>query len=156
MQERSRHHLSDDLEIEVQAISPIKSLRLLHKLMNAAVPAFAAATKGAKGVALKDIPLDGLADAAAMLFNRFSADDQEEIVKQLLENSILHKGGKQFKTMDVIAIEFLGRVDLLYRATWEALKVNYQSFWPTVRDALAAGAVAGAPVSSLLTQSPGR
>lgn len=156
MQEATRHRLSDDLEIEVQAISPVKSLRLLHRLMNAAVPAFAAASKGTKGLALKDVPLDGLADAATLLFDRFSADDQEEIIRQLLENATLLKGEKRLRLLDVWAVEFLGRVDLVYRAAWAALKVNYQSFWPTVRDALAAGAVATAPVSSLLTSSPGQ
>jgi hypothetical protein len=150
LQERRRMRLTDDLEVEVQAIDPFRGQRLLHRLMQAFAPAFGAVMKGNGEINLKGVNLDNIGPALATLFDRFSADDQEDVVKQLLGSALLHKDGKQFPLLGVAAVELAGRVDLLYAAAWYALEVNFKSFLPAVPKLLAlfTAAEAKAPAST--------
>lgn len=124
----------DGFRFSVQQLPGMRSLRLMHKLAKALGPGVLKALSGAPegaggGVSLGNLDLGNLADGLSLLFDKFSADDFEAVVRELFETATVTENGNTFPMMQVFDNTFAGRPDVVLKAVQFALEVNYKSFF---------------------------
>ena len=85
------------------------------------------------------------------IFENLSAQEQEEIIRLLLEEALVSfRGKKQPLMLDLDGV-FGGRPELLLAAAYFALTVNFASFGPAARKLMAVFAATVSPSTSLPT-----
>ena len=139
------------IELEVQQLPAMRSVRLLHRLTRALGPASAAAAKGSgKGgkMSLGDLDVGNLSDAATLFFDKFSEQDLEEVTRLLLEESLTDVQGKKLPTLSVLDQVYGGRPDLLLKAVAFALEVNFETLFAAARGLMGQRSVAVSPSTS--------
>jgi hypothetical protein len=154
MRESRSKQLEPGFELKVQQLPPMKAMRLLHRISKAVAPAFAAAGKGK--LDLLDTDLGDLSQAAALLFDRFSEQDLEDVTRALLAESWVTRDGKICETMPVFDAIFGGRLDLVIGAIGFALEVNYGNLMSAIRPLLAARVAEGKSTSLKISESSGQ
>jgi hypothetical protein len=122
------------------------SNRLL-RLMVDALPAVAKMAGGAKLSALLDQELDTLLPAVGAIIAKLTADEQEEITRELLAPVVVVLSGKQEPVLDVFDIHFQGRIASAYKLVFQTIKVNFGNFG-VARDANGAARQTQTPASS--------
>lgn len=128
----------DGVTFTVQQMPVKRSLKLLHRLARAGVPALLKAIGTADLKSIKtigDLDLSNMGDAAAMLFDKFSAEDLDHVMSELLESSTLMHEGKELPTIKALDIALRGRPMTLFKALAFALEVNYGDFSAAFLDA---------------------
>ena len=140
-----------DVELDVQQLPAMRSMRLLHRLTRALGPAFAAAAKGGGKMSLGDLDIGNLSDAANLFFDKFSEQDLEDVTRQLLEESLTSLGGKKLPTLSVLDQVYGGRPDLLLKAVAFALETNYGPLFAAARGLMGQRSVAASPLTSPTT-----
>jgi hypothetical protein len=136
MARRAETQTIDGVQFTVQQLPAMRSMKLMHKLAKALGPAMLKAV--GSGGSLKELNLGNAGDAAQMLFEKFSADDFEALIRELLETALVTRGGSQIPLMPVFDDEMCGKPDTVLKLLRFALSVNYQSFWKGLSASVAA------------------
>lgn len=138
----------DGIKVTVQQMPVKRSIKLMHKLARAGVPAMLKAIGSAKledlaaeaggsvtAALLGALDLSNFGEAAAMLFEKFSEQDLDQCMSELLENAIVETAdGKTLpalKALDIVITSPFTVVKLLGLA----LEVNYGDFSAAFRAA---------------------
>ena len=136
MRTRERKTLSEspEVQIEVQQLDAMRSLRLLHRLTKIVAPAVA---RMSGGKSLMEMDVGALGGAADALFANFSEQDLEEITKTLLADSVVRADSREIPCYPVgFNLAFDGHPDLLLKALLFALEVNYKDLFASARGLL--------------------
>lgn len=123
----------DGLRFAVQQLPAMRSMRLLHKLARAIGPGLLKSLSGAgdvsAGVKVADMDVGDMADGIGMVFDRFSADDLEALIRELFESATVAEGGNTLPLMPVFDNVMAGRPTTVLKAVRFALEVNYRDFF---------------------------
>lgn len=133
---RERKTLSEspEVQIEVQQLDAMRSLRLLHRLTKIVAPAVA---RLGGGKSLMEMDVGALGGAADALFANFSEQDLEEITKTLLSDAVARADGKELPCYPLgFGLAFDGRPDLILKALMFALELNYGPLFESARGLL--------------------
>lgn len=140
----------DGVLFTVQTMPLKRSLRLMHKLARAGMPAMLKAVGGANvsaKVKLADMNIDlsNLSDAAAMVLDKFSENDLEHMTNELLESATITAEGKEAPALRVM--DSVCKPMTVFKALGFALEVNYGDFFAAFLDAAGTLQPEPAPVS---------
>lgn len=127
----------DGLSFTVQQMPVKRSIKLMHKLARAGVPALLKAvgttkldglgeTLGLKSL-LENLDLSNFGEAATMLFDKFSESDLDHAMAELFESATVEGEGKTLpvlKALDVV----ISNPGTVLKALGFALEVNYGDF----------------------------
>src|SRR6185295_19587028 len=132
----------DGVTFRVQQLPVKRAIKLMHKLARAGVPALLKAVGGSdlKKLSLSDLDLSSLGDAATMLFDRFSEQDLDQVMQELLEGATLEFEGKELPALKSLDVALRGKPLTLMKGLGFALEVNFGDFLPAL---LAAGGALG-------------
>lgn len=122
---------SQDIDGTVFAVTQLpamRSMRLMHRLAKAVGPAMLKAV-GGKAVSLKELDLASVGDAAQMVFETFSENDFEALIRELLEGATVDHEGRTIPLMPVFDLVLAGKVGTILKLLKFALEVNYGSFF---------------------------
>lgn len=122
---------SQDIDGTMFAVSQLpamRSMRLMHRLAKAVGPALLKAA-GGKAVSLKELDLSNAGEAAQMLFETFSENDFETLIRELLESATVEHEGRTIPLMPVFDVVMAGKPGTILKLLKFALEVNYGSFF---------------------------
>lgn len=131
MARETRSATIDGFTFTVQQLPAMRAIKLMHKLTRAAGPALLKAVGGAAGgVKLSNLNLADMADGAQTLFDKFSEDDLEALIKTLFEGAVLGVDGKEYPlSPGVLDIQLSGKPGTILKAVRFALEANYADFF---------------------------
>lgn len=123
----------DGLTFTVGQLPAMRAVKLMHRLARAVGPAMLKSLAGANVASVKDIAnldlnLGDAADGVAMMFDKFTENDLEALIRELFETATVVHNGNTVPLMPVFDHVMQGRAGTVMKAVKFALEVNYQDF----------------------------
>lgn len=126
----------DGLIFTVQQMPVKRSIKLMHRLARAGLPALLKAVGpaklegmgdgGLKGL-LESLDLSSFGDAATMLFDKFHEADLDHAMAELFEGSTVESGGNLLPVLKAFDVS-ITQPGTVLKALGFALEVNYGDF----------------------------
>lgn len=138
----------DGVTFTVQQLPALRASRLLFKLTKAVSPAVMKLAGAGDLRNLMRADTSALSEAASMLFQAFTPEEFDALVREVLEGATITVDGRTVAALPGVDLELAGKTATLMRGVWFALGVNFGDFFDVLRGLVAAGAAPATVIPS--------